>query len=239
MSDDATPPLYDDLMRFKPAHLSANGWAVLAGVSRSVWADVRRHGNPSRRTLEKLLAVAGSTLAEFEALRIGGPQGRFEPRQGAALQDAHAPLWRGAPMPMLAVWKTAEGGEWGEPESQIEQMVIDPRDIVDQIARPASVAGDGKAYAVTIIGDTMRPRFRPGRRVIVSPLAPVAIGDDVIVRLLAQHGSQDGGAIPVLIKELARRTESFIELLQFTPDRLFRIELRAVVSIEKVLGEAI
>ena len=32
---------------------------------------MRRHGNPSRRKLEKLLSAAGSPLAEFEALRIG------------------------------------------------------------------------------------------------------------------------------------------------------------------------
>ena len=39
------------------------------GVSRTVWADLKRHGNPSRRTMEKLLQAAGSSLAEFEALR--------------------------------------------------------------------------------------------------------------------------------------------------------------------------
>ena len=64
--------VYRDLMRFKPEGLSPNAWAVKAGVNRTVWADMRRHGNPSRKTLEKLLVAAGSSLAEFEALRIGG-----------------------------------------------------------------------------------------------------------------------------------------------------------------------
>ncbi|HEX6218936.1 MAG TPA: hypothetical protein VFZ35_06645, partial [Sphingomicrobium sp.] len=63
--------LYRDLMRLKPDGWTANAWAVRAGVSRTVWTDMRRHGNPSRRTLEKLLAAAGSSLAEFEALRVG------------------------------------------------------------------------------------------------------------------------------------------------------------------------
>ena len=71
MADAEESQLYRDLMRFKPDGLTANGWAVKAGVSRSVWADMRRHGNPSRRTLAKLLAVAGSSLAEFEALQVG------------------------------------------------------------------------------------------------------------------------------------------------------------------------
>ena len=68
---DAGARLIEELMRFKPDGLTANGWAVQAGVSRTIWADLRRHGNPSRRTLEKLLAAAGSSLAEFEALRVG------------------------------------------------------------------------------------------------------------------------------------------------------------------------
>ena len=71
MIDDSDPGVYRDLMRLKPEGLSPNAWAVKAGVSRTVWSDMRRHGNPSRRTLEKLLAAAGSSLAEFEALRIG------------------------------------------------------------------------------------------------------------------------------------------------------------------------
>ena len=60
--------LFDELMRFRPDGLTANAWAVKAGVSRNFWNDLRRHGNPSRRILEKLLAAADSSLAEFEAL---------------------------------------------------------------------------------------------------------------------------------------------------------------------------
>src|SRR5215210_7775686 len=89
-------PVYRDLMRFRPDGLSPNGWAVQAGVSRSVWADMRRHGNPSRRTLEKLLAAAGSSLAEFEALRVGP-----EPTIGTAILDRLGDRrhgWRAAPL---------------------------------------------------------------------------------------------------------------------------------------------
>ena len=50
--------LFEELMRFKPAGLTANGWAVKAGISRAFWNDLKRHGNPSRRTLEKLLSAA-------------------------------------------------------------------------------------------------------------------------------------------------------------------------------------
>ena len=72
---DAGARLFEELMRFKPDGWSANAWAVRAGVTRTVWTDMRRHGYPSRRTLERLLAAAGSSLAEFEALRDGDATG--------------------------------------------------------------------------------------------------------------------------------------------------------------------
>src|SRR6185503_18071827 len=96
--------IYRELMRFKPDGLSANAWAVKAGVSRTVWSDMRRHGNPSRRTLEKLLAVAGSSLAEFEALRVGAqprPLGAGPGSVGEGGQRRWNPA-QPQPLPLLA-----------------------------------------------------------------------------------------------------------------------------------------
>ena len=76
MAVDEGRLLLEELMRFKPAGLTANAWAVKAGISRNFWNDLRRHGNPSRRTLEKLLSAADSSLAEFEALRVGAASPR-------------------------------------------------------------------------------------------------------------------------------------------------------------------
>ena len=57
-------PIYDDLIGFKPEGLTPNAWAVLAGVSRTVWADMRRHGNPSQRVqcLEKRSSALAANL---------------------------------------------------------------------------------------------------------------------------------------------------------------------------------
>src|SRR5262245_13315716 len=173
-------------MRFRPAELSPNAWAVKAGVSRTVWADMRRHGNPSRRTLEKLLAAAGSSLAEFEALRLG-PEARAMAGHPAAVGD-RLQGWGGAPMPPIPLVASSLGGEWGEPGSQIELTEIRPRDLLEHLERPRSLAFDPDAYALTIVGDSMWPRFRPGVRIAISPRSPVALGDDVLVRL---HSEQD------------------------------------------------
>src|SRR5690242_12764196 len=97
MPDGDTTQIYQDLMRFKPDGLTPNGWAMKAGVSRTVWSDMRRHGNPSRRTLEKLLTAAGSSLAEFEALRVGerritGPSTGLADRKGSSWGTPMIPL---------------------------------------------------------------------------------------------------------------------------------------------------
>jgi hypothetical protein len=236
MADAEEFRLYQDLMRFKPDGLTANGWAVNAGVSRSVWSDMRRHGNPSRRTLAKLLAVAGSSLAEFEALRIGDAP-RPPGERAASVSDPSASAWRAAPLVPVPLLATAIAGEWDEGGiSGIELTALEPDRTIGQVARPASLAADRDAYAVTIVGDAMWPRFRPGRHLLVSSAAPVAIGDDVLVRLV---GDGDDRRAMVLIKELVRRTASFAELRQFNPDITFRVEVRAVAAIHKVVGEAV
>lgn len=229
-------PIYDDLMRFKPDGLTPNAWAVRAGVSRTVWADMRRHGNPSRRTLQKLLTAAGSSLAEFEALRIRGSTSS-EPA-GAGLSDRRARQWGGQQLPPLPVVATAMAGEWGDPAGRIDLTELRTGEPVDRIARPLSLAGDATAYAVTIVGNSMWPRFRPGRLVAVSAKAPVAAGDDVLLKLkVSADGRED--AIPVLIKELVRRTSSEVELRQFNPDVTFSVGAEDIDAIEKVLGELV
>jgi hypothetical protein len=231
LTDD--PPLYRDLMRLKPDDLTPNGWAVKAGVSRTVWTDMRRHGNPSRRTLERLLAAAGSSLAEFEALRVGEPPRPFD-KAGALVGDFRAGQWRAAPLPPIPLLASVLGGDWPGDEGAVEMTEIDFNDVRDRVARPASLTADQGAYAVTISGDSMWPRFRPGRTLLVSPAAPVAVGDDVLVRLRGP-----GEKANVLIKEMARSTASFVELRQFNPDLSFRVETSAIAAIHKVVGEAI
>ena len=125
-----------------------------------------------------------------------------------------------------------------DPERDIELTELDMGDVIDHVARPASLARDSEAYALTIIGDSMWPRFRAGRRIIVSPKAPVSIGDDVIVQLRGNGEDQAADRVSlVLIKELVRRSASYIELRQFNPDVTFRVDADRVVKIHKVVGE--
>jgi SOS-response transcriptional repressor LexA len=219
--------IFEDLMRFKPDQLTPNAWAVKAGVSRTVWADMRRHGNPSRRTLEKLLAAADSSLAEFEALRLGDLPKRIE--QGSGLRDPGSGAWASAARATLPLIVSRHAADW----HGLEISAIDAGQILDQLPRPTALAGDPDSYAVTIVGDSMWPRFRPGRRVAVSPRSPVAVGDDVLVIL---RTDSDVGKLG-LIKELVRRTTGFVELRQFNPDANAQVPDDQIESIHKVVGE--
>jgi phage repressor protein C with HTH and peptisase S24 domain len=233
MTADEDSPIYRDLMRFKPDELTPNGWAVRAGVSRTVWADMRRHGNPSRRTLEKLLAAASSSLAEFEALRLGRQTSASSAASGS-LEDKKAWEWSPARLPTLPLFATGLAGEWGEAGSGVELTEVRWDQLIDRLERPPSLVADRDAYALTVVGDSMWPRFKPGRQIAVSPRAPVAIGDDVIVRLRSSEASQ-----PVLIKALVRRSNGGIELRQFNPNLAFNVDDDQIDAIHKVVGELI
>ena len=152
MTATADSQIYRDLMRMKPDELSPNAWAVKAGVSRTVWSDMRRHGNPSRRTLEKLLGAAGSSLAEFEALRVGPELGRSAGSGGLA---DRRPGWGPPEVSPLSLLKTSVAGEW-RPGSKIELMEIYPTEVLAHLPRPLSLANDLRAYAMTIV--TRAPR---------------------------------------------------------------------------------
>ena len=230
--------IYRVLMRFRPDQLSPNAWAVKAGVSRTVWTDMRRHGNPSRRTLEKLLLAVGSTVAEFEALRLGS-----EPRQlgsivaGANLGDSRV-SWKPAPLQPLTLVASSLGGEWRGLGSELELTEIRQRELLERLPRPVSLAGDPDAFAFTIVGSSMWPRFRPGARVAVSPRSPVAVGDDVVARLETSGAKQDGREL-VLVMHLVRRTARAFELRQFNPDKTVNVDTAEVEAMLKIVGELI
>jgi phage repressor protein C with HTH and peptisase S24 domain len=71
----------------------------------------------------------------------------------------------------------------------------------EEIAFPSVT--DEHAYALEISGDSMKPAYRDGDIIIVSPDAPVRRGDRVVVK------TKDG---EVMVKELRRKNSKNIEL---------------------------
>ena len=71
----------------------------------------------------------------------------------------------------------------------------------DEVALPS--ANDEHAYALEISGDQMRPAYRDGDIIVVSPGTPIRRGDRVLVRT---------GAGEMMVGELKRRTAKSLEL---------------------------
>jgi phage repressor protein C with HTH and peptisase S24 domain len=81
----------------------------------------------------------------------------------------------------------------------------------DEVALPS--ANDDHAYALEISGDQMRPAYRDGDIILVSPGTPIRRGDRVVVKTR-------GGE--VMIRELKRRTAKTLELQSLNPNHVDR-----------------
>jgi len=68
---------------------------------------------------------------------------------------------------------------------------------------------DERAYALEISGDSMKPAYRDGDIIVVSPAAPVRRGDRVVVK--TKNGE-------IMVKELRRKTGKSIELKSFNAE---------------------
>jgi len=80
---------------------------------------------------------------------------------------------------------------------------------------------DEHAYALEISGDQMRPAYRDGDVIVVSPASPIRRGDRVVVKTL------DG---EVMIKELKRRTAKALELQSLNSGQADRTLMAADVA---------
>lgn len=231
MTDPSDPPIYTAMMRIKPADLTRNAWTIKAGVSRAFFSDLRRHGNPDRQTLEKVLNAIGWTIARFET-ESGSYPVQTEVRGAGAVGFAElkSAVFGDQPLPPLPLYGSAEGGTLDDDFALTE---LDLNEVLDYLRRPAALADDNNSYALTIVGASMTPRFKPGERVGVSPRARVEIGDDVIVQL---RGENSNRVHRVLIKELARRSSDHVILRQHNPARELRIERTAILAMHKVKG---
>jgi phage repressor protein C with HTH and peptisase S24 domain len=81
----------------------------------------------------------------------------------------------------------------------------------DEVGLPS--VNDEHAYALEISGDQLRPAYRDGDVIVVSPGTPIRRGDRVVVK------TTDG---EVMAKELKRRTAKTLELQSLNPNHVDR-----------------
>lgn len=192
--------------------LSPSGLARRAGLDPTSFNISKRHTQdgrfrwPSTESLAKVLEATGAKLDEFTALVLGArtvtearPKGRSRiPLIGLAQAGGQGFFDNGG-YPAGAGW--------------------------DEIELPQT--GDAHAYALSIAGDSMEPVYRAGDIVVVSPAAPVRVGDRVVIR-----ASDDA----VMAKLLTRRTASQIELTSLNPDyALLRFSTQSIIWMHRII----
>jgi phage repressor protein C with HTH and peptisase S24 domain len=158
---------------------------------------------------------------------------------GQRTEGAIEEMFGNIDLPRIPLVGSVIGMRSFDPERDIELTELDMAEVLDTVRRPDSLARDERAYALTVIGDSMAPKYDPGTRVIVSPKATVSVNDYVVVQLKGEdpEDQYEERITSVLIKRLVRRSASFAELRQFNPDITFRVERDRIAAIHKVIGE--
>ncbi len=192
--------------------LSPSGLARRAGLdptsfnlSKRRTADGRFRW-PSTESLAKILSATGAKLEDFTALVKGAralPEARSKGRNR---------------LPLIGMAQAGADGffdDGGYPAGAGW----------DEVELPSTA--DANAYALTINGDSMEPVYREGDAIVVSPAAPVRVGDRVVARLTS-------GA--VMAKQLTRRTAARIELASLNPAYPeLRFATREVVWMHRII----
>ena len=168
------------------AGLSASGLAKRSGLdpttfnkSKRVTGDGRERW-PSTESVAKALAATNSSIDTFVQLIGDGPR---------SLQS----------VPMLGLAQAGSGGYFDDSGFPAGKGW-------DEVALP--FANDEHAYALEISGDSMKPAYRDGDIIVVSPGTPIRRGDRVVLK------TSDG---EVMVKELKRRTTRTLELASLNP----------------------
>jgi phage repressor protein C with HTH and peptisase S24 domain len=168
------------------AGMSPSGLAKRSGLdpttfnkSKRITADGRERW-PSTESVSKALAATNSSIEIFVQLIGDGARG---------LQS----------VPLLALAQAGSGGHFddsGFPAGRGWGEVTLPQ------------ASDEHVYALEISGDAMKPAYRDGDIIVVSPRTPIRRGDRVVLK------TSDG---EVMVKELKRRTTKTLELASLNP----------------------
>lgn len=178
--------------------LSPSGLARRAGLdptsfnpSKRLMADGRPRW-PSTESIAKVLVASETDIASFAALIVGArtlPPGERMRRRDAAQR-----------IPCLDFIESCEDEndeEAGPRSAAMPQEILVPN------------TGDPHAYALSILGHSMEPVYRPGDVIVVSPEAPLRIGDRVVAHTTSGE---------IMVKRLGRRTARHVDLASLNPE---------------------
>jgi len=173
--------------------LTASGLAKKAGLDPTTFNKSKRitpEGRqrwPSTESVAKALAATNTKVDTFVTL----------------ITDGVKPMI--STVPMIGFAQAGEGGHFDDSGFPVGRGW-------DEVELPHVT--DEQAYALKIAGDSMKPTYRPGDIIIVSPSGQIRKGDRIVVR------TRDG---EVMVKELRRRTSKTIELKSLNAEHRDRV----------------
>lgn len=137
----------------------------------------------------------------------------------------------------LPIYGTALGAARRVDGEAIEQTTLNKAEVIAYAKRPTILNGRADAYGLYVSGSSMEPRHLDGETILVDPKGRVRNGEDVVVYLRPETEFEDDGesARAVLVKRLVRRTSTYMELEQFTPALIFRVDMADVVRVDRVI----
>lgn len=216
------------------------GLSLRAGLNRDAVRDILR-GKSQQASLPTLQALAKA---------MGGDISIF-----AAAPSREEAKTSALPVPNLAVeppnpeftgytsafprnvpiFGTAHGADFNLEQDGvsivIEQTEMTPGEIVGYARRPPRIADNRSIYAMQVAGSSMEPKFEIGEIIYVDPKRLPSIGDYVVVQLRDDNDD----VICAMVKRLARRNATTIELEQFNPQQRFSIKMSQVAEVHRVV----
>lgn len=207
-----------------------------AGYVRDL-LDPDRFNVPSATRIE---ALAGALETTTDYL-MGKAEGPARPLSEIEVRDVPH-HWRGrgdGPGERIPVYGTGYCDDLEIPENgavvHVEQTLFEPGHVVQMIERPPALWAAKDAYAIYFHGSSMEPRFFQGEIGIVNPVRPPGPGDFVVVQL---NDGTTSDVVHVLVKRLVRAAASYVELEQFNPPAVFRIDRQRVARMHLILSPA-
>jgi len=213
---------------------------LLAWTGLNVNQASREIGKPNT-TLNRY--AAGTAKGRMSRTTLAALRERFPTFPGFATMPAAngAPFkFEGAslqsPQGNLPIYGTALGAARRVDGEAIEQVTLNKAEVVEYVKRPVLLNDKPTAYGLIVSGSSMEPRHMDGETIVIDPNGRLRNGEDVVV-YLRPHDDQDDGeaARAVLVKRLVRRTSTYIELEQYTPAIIFRVDMEEVVRVDRVM----
>lgn len=219
--------------RLRELGLSERKASLAATGKPDMIRDIRRGRQPIASRLSALAATLETTV-DFLQGATDQPGAGLQP--GAGIRQLVPPpqdMLQDIPVYGTALGSEAEYADQADGKVVIEQVDLNTAEVVDRFRRPPNLLNRRDIYGLYIAGDCLEPAYESGQGILVDPKRPPASRDYVVVYLRTR---EDGdGAAGVLIKRLVRRSGSYIELQQYNPPAIFRLDSRLYREVHRVM----